>query len=645
MRISPLTWALGAAALGSVVLVTFDPWTDHGGGDFVSTRSAAKRVFPRAADLSPEAVTVTVAPAAGEETQLVPSADGHAVVVDGKTIGPADPEAVEGLWASLRMATTLRAVAGEVDMGPARKGELSIQLGDEHYSVIVGAPTPDGAGLYGAIGDEVWVVEDELGLILDQKPQAWLARRAVVVEPGQVTRVAFPDATLERGEDGLWRSGGILNADSVEARIDRLVSARLDPMVPDAEAAGEPWATVDAVGDRRWVLRRAGPCPGTPDRELLRRGEGWAGCIDAAVTKPWDLTKLLEPRLLPHPPARVLRIEMTAPATRTLSRKAGDWTLHEAEGRSDVQGAEVFRWYTALHDAEVELHGEVVDDWDVDLRLVTDSTVELRLRCRTAEPVVCRRDDGPVLKVRTEDVPLVFDRNTFAARQLAAFSTEDARAIEITAQGRQRQSVHFDMGVWRLDAPGHPDGDDALSEIRLEDLLAAVAGARAEAWVGIPSDPPLRMIRVELTPTRDRDDEVVVALHDGCVAVVEQRAGQLSESVCRRLGRDLLHDDAVKYWIETARSIEVAEGGTTTTFRREDEALISEGDDANARARLHALSALRSQALVSGEPGGGKLGTLRVLPAKGAAFEVHYGETWARIDDAGWFYRLAQPEP
>ena len=645
MKISPTTWALGLAALGSVLLVTFDPWTDDGGGGFVSTRSAAKRVFQRAADVSPEAVEITVAPAAGEETRLVPSADGHAVVVDGKTIGPADPEAVEGLWASLRMATTLRAVAGEVDMGPARKGELTIAFGDEQYGVIVGAPTPDGVGLYGAIGDEVWVVEDELGLILDQKPEAWLARRAVVVEPGQVTRVAFSDATLTRGKDGLWRSGGILNTDSVEARIDRLVSARLDPMLPDADAPGEPWATVDAVGDRRWTLRRGGPCPGTSDREVLRRGEGWAGCIDAAVTEPWNVAKMLEPRLLPHAHARVLRIEMAAPARRTLSRKAGDWTLQEAEGRSDVQGAEVFRWYTALHDAEVELHTEVVSDWDVDLRLVTDSTVELRLRCRTGDPVVCRRDDGPTLKVRTDDVALVFDRDTFVARQLAPFSTEDARAIEITGEGRQRQSVHFDMGVWRLDAPGHPDGDDALSEIRLEDLLAAVAGARAEAWVGMPSGAPLRTIRVELTPTRDRDSEVVVALHEGCVAVVGERAGQLSESVCRRLGRDLLHDDAVKYWIETARAIEVREGGTTTKFRREEEALVSDDDDAEARARLDTLSAMRSVALVSGDPPGAALGTLRVLPAKGAAFEVQYAEAWAQIDGVGWFYRLETPEP
>jgi hypothetical protein len=395
---------------------------------------------------------------------------------------------------------------------------------------------------------------------------------------------------------------------------------------------------VEAVGDRQWTLRRAGACPGAPDRELVRRGEGWAGCIDAAVVQPWDLTRLLEPRLLPHPHARVLRIEMTAPVARTLSRKAGDWTLQEPDGLSDVQGAEVFGWYSALHDAEVELAEEVVSDWDIDMRLHTDSTVELRLRCRFGEPMLCRRDDGPTLKVRTDDVAVVFDRGTFAQRQLATFSTEDARAIEITGENRQRQSVHFDMGVWRLDAPAHPDGDDALSEVRLEDLLAAMAGARAEAWVEMPSGAPERTIRVELTPTREREGEVVLALHEGCVAVVGERAGRLWESVCRRLGRDLLHDDAVKYWIETARSIEVTEGGATTAFRREEEALVSDDE-------VDALSALRSEALASGSPGTAQLGTLRILPNKGAAFAVHYGQNWAQIDGASWFYRLAETEP
>jgi hypothetical protein len=668
MKVSIGTAVLLAGALASVVLVHADPWQREGdAAGFVSTRSAAKRVFPRAADITPETVEIAVRPADGAATRLVPTDDGHIVLVDDVEIGPADPEAVEGLWASLRMATTLRAVTGEVEIGAAQKGEIEIAIGNERYAVKVGGPAPDGSGLYGEIvegeAESVWVVEEELGTILEQRPEAWLARRTLVVEPGQVTAIAWADAQLQRGDDGLWRSKvgdttAILSTDAVEARIDRLVSARLDPLLPDHDEEGDPFVSLQTVGERTLALTRGGSCPGHDDRVVVRRGAGWAGCIDAALVEPWplpgrpgpDAGRLVEPRLLPHPPERVMRIEMRKPDTRTLRRTGGDWALEEVAASTtvtDAPGDEVFRWYGALHDAEVEAQPElaVPDAWDVEIVVHLDSLVQLELRCVQRGELLCRRDAGPMLRVRTPDLVLAFARDTFVDRQLLAFPTEEAIAIEITGPRVERQSVHFDMGVWRLDAPTHPDEDNALSEIRLESLVAALAGLRAEAWVAAPGGDPLRTIRIELTPSQERRGEHVVALHEGCVVALGDRAAQVSASACRRLGTDLLHDDPLKFWIESARSIEVGEDGSTVRFERDGEVLATADDGAGpARERLTALSALRATAMVPGDPSGARRGTLRVLPRSGAAFDVHYGDAWARIDGADWHYALALPK-
>ncbi len=303
LRKTTLLWLVAAA--GTVAAVHLGEAPGEGPGGFVSTRSSARRVFPTLADVTMETATITLRLAEGTSVAFEPSADGHALAVDGIVVGPADPRAVEGLWASLRMATTVRAVSGGPGVGAGSLGSITVAFGGETATVRVGGRTPDDAGRYGQIDNpafdpdgpqsQTWVLESEMAEILEQAPRAWLARRALLVDPGQVLAVTLPGATLRRGEDGHWRSevGGVsalLSTDAVEARLGRLVSARLSPLLPEGPPrAPQPWIGLEATGARSWSLALAGPCPDGSARTVLVRGEGWPGCIDAALARAWPL--------------------------------------------------------------------------------------------------------------------------------------------------------------------------------------------------------------------------------------------------------------------------------------------------------------------------------------------------------------------
>lgn len=670
------TWVLAGAAVGAIALVHVDPWeTEGAGGGFVSERSAAKRVFAGLADHEVVGAELELEPSAGPSVRLVPGPHEHRLVLDGVDVGPADPEAVDGLWSSLRMATTLRAVPEGADVGPARRGRITIRVADTTLALTVGGATPDGVGLYGTLATgsegrdaEVWVVESELGELLDQHAHAWLARRAVVLDPAEVAKMSFSDLTVEREIDGRWRSRlagreALLDSDAVETRIDRITSAWLDPMLPPDENAevaaamkdAAPWLEIEATHGRTWTLQLGGPCPGHPEKRVLARGPGWPGCIDAALTEPWpvpgrdsaDAGRLVEPRLAPHPAARVLAIEQVEPAALRLRRSAGDWIVEQGNRGTKVPTAEVYRWYQALHEAEVEADPHAPTDVraEVDLTVETDSTLSMRIRCgRDPGGWLCRRDEGPILRVRDPSLRVGFDVDTFAERTLLDLPAGEARAVEILpgpAGDTARQSAHLDLGVWRLDAPRHPDGDDALSEVALEAVLAAFSGARVEAWVPAPATRAERIIRVERTPRRGASTELVVRLHAGCIATVEGRAAKLDESTCEALQGDLLHGDPLRYWIETARTLELEQGGQTTRLRRERGAL--QGTDGRpvgeaVRAELQRLQDLRTTGVRQGAGRGEPQTRLRVLPRSGPAFVVEIGDGWAKIEDRDWHY-------
>jgi hypothetical protein len=675
MKLRPVTWAWLAAAALSVAYVHGTEVAEQGAGGFVSTRSSARRVFPTLTDVTVEAATVSLAVAGGQTVTLEPSADGHTLRVDGALVGPADPRAVEGLWASLRLATTVRAVTGDAAVGASSLGRITVEASGTTRVLRVGGTTPDQSGRYAEIENpnfdpegpaaQTWVVESEMADILDQEPEAWLARRAVLAEPGQVLAVRLPKGSLTRAEDGRWRSSvdgtdALLSTDAVEARLGRLVSARLSPLLPGGiDREPEAWVSLEGTGARSWSLALAGPCPDGSGRTVLVRGEGWPGCIDSALTGAWvlpddevpDSGALVEPHLVPYGYGRVLRIEQRSPSRQALARNAGDWRLSTEEGDRIIDGPDVYAWYEGVRTAEVELApaGTPMPSWAVELELTTDSTQRMRVRCGPSGPGrICQRDEGPLLRLRSAGVVLGTDVGTFADRDLVQLTTDDIRALELVQPGAPRQSVHFDLGVWRLDAPSHPEGDAALSDVLLSDVLAAVSAVRVRSWVPRPADDPVRTLRVEQTPQAGRETSVVLELWPddgdprGCIAAVGEQAGRLAPGLCQRLRMNLLHTDPVHYWLDTARSLEVTVDGHTTRFERTPEGLLAEGPHAEAdMARLRALAQRVVTGLEEAE-GAGEGWGLRVLPKRGEPIDARVGADTLTITGTGWRYRLGK---
>jgi len=667
--VRPGTWAMLGLAAAGVTLARVDPWSeDRVVAPLTSNRTGARRLMPQLGEVDVAVAMIALQPPSGPTVYLEPSpAGGHQVRAGEQVLGPADPEAVEGLWSSLRMATTLRAVAEGTESDLGVGGQLTLSWPGQERRLALGSATVDEVGVYGALqgGAEgtsgLWVVERELAVLLAQSSRAWLARRAVVIETSHLERAVFAEGmALSRDASGLWQGGGAtLDPHAVRTRLQRIVSARMDPMLePSPEDTVQPWVTLGSIAGTQTALSLGGPCPSRADRVVLHRGPGLLGCIDAALAAPWTLSPLVHPNLAPHLYGDVMSIEQVVPIARTLSRHGGGWRLTETiDGRdllTEVDEAEVFRWYGALHDAEVELQPEPLPETppEVTYAISVAQGVTMKLSCwAPSEDGTrnCRRGEGPVLSVRAPLGELALSPELFSDRRIVTgLSIDDVRAIEILPGGgrptarTERQSAHFDLGVWRLDAPVHPDGDDAMDTTKFDAMMVAVAGLRAETWAAAPSSEPLRTIRIDQAAHADAAETVEVALYDGCVVVVPgRRPGVVSESTCRRLSASLLFGDPLSAWINNAVALELTEqDGPTTRLQRAGEAWVREdGLPMGPLAeRVDGMRAWRADDVVHGAATGPTLSTLRVRPRQGAAFDVSVGADWAQISGADWRY-------
>lgn len=327
MTIRPATWASGALAVAAVALVQRDPWERTTPGVvYVSHHAAATRLLPELPEGIPTDLVIELVRADGTVTKVGPDEAGSAWVWEARTsIGPADPDALDGLWSSLRGISTLRAASEPLEGASA--GRIRIATGSLQLELALGGATADGVGIYArADGGATWVVETWVGELVAQRPEAWVARRPLLVEPAEVVRIAFAEATLERGPDRLWRSEvagtrALLSTSAVEARLGRLLGARLDPWQPpwiDVQTADTPWLRIVTESGVTAALWHKPGC--AQGQVAIDRGAGLAGCVDAALVEPWPLPgssgadpAWIEARLLPHVYGRVLRIEQRLP--------------------------------------------------------------------------------------------------------------------------------------------------------------------------------------------------------------------------------------------------------------------------------------------------------------------------------------------
>ncbi len=759
----------------SAFLVHRDPWaTKPTSVQMVSVKSTDRRVFPNLGEQDVAQASIELWLPERPRVRLLPDGAGrHQVFADDTLLGMAEPEALDGLWSSLRMANTLRAVSPKTAL-PAATGGIEVVLGDEHLKLELAGPTGDGSGHYGKLmheQDSYWVVEPEIALVLEQEPEAWLSRRLLPIEPALASRVEMVDASegtphlplvLSRGADDLWRarreSGQPIAPDqpnkpvssvneqllataAVETRLARLLGASLQPFVERErvpEGSLQPWLKVTDGTGQEFSVKLGPECPGDPDLRVVDRGPGLLGCVPTMLLSPWPLTDpdsgLAESQLVPYPYARIVGVDMRRPGVQRLRRRGGGWVIEVGQDGQEsrevpISEPEVYRWYTDAAGVEVALGGgtfrptvELVFETDLGrtlrvkcgpsvapasdppgegkatpastttpakpqrrgtasegkaakpastttpakpLRrrpgkdLVANTSVETGMTATVSAPaMMCQRDDGPVLRVRSP-LPknLVFTDETFRDRRLTDLAIADVRWLEVEpgpATREARQSVRKDLGVWQLDAPEHPDGGDALDEIRVEGMLAAFASVRAEQWVERPaSRTRLRTIRVGRTPTRTRTSEVSLHLHEGCIADLPEldRAARVSDGDCTALLEDVLYIDPLREWLSSASSVElqvIGKAETTRLTQRNGVWYVGDTPEVVAgplRDRLAGFDSWRAKGIAAGPPPGPAKLKLRIQRPQKPVVVLTVGDKWVQVHRAGWYYESAQAEP
>lgn len=671
MKLQSATWAWLAAATVSVVLVHSESLREPGTTPQVTASSgAARRVFPGLAEVDPHATTVELVRPNGTKLRFVPDGrNEHHLFVGEQLLGPVEREAVDGLWASLRMAMTVRAVAPGTELGAGQAGMIRILASEGTMTLKLGLVAADTAGVYGVLDHEkdgAWVVDADLPALIEQPEMAWLRRRLLEIEPAELASIAWEDVVLTRGADDLWRvsSGGppaLLSTPAVERRMSALFDANFDVVDERSKVAPDslrPWLVLTDRSGQATKLALGDSCTASGTTRLVDRGPGRLGCVDASHVAPWPFEAvdagLVEARLVPYAYGRVLSVEQLEPEPRRLRRQAGGWVVERDGIESVVAEPEVFRWFGQVRGILIEPLSPEADPSefrpDVELIVETDTTQRLHVRCELNDgrPVRCTRDGAaPRRVVSSDDIDLAFTDQTFADRRLFSFAPGDVAGFEVLpalGQPGIRQSVRQDFGLWRLDHPAHPDAAAAVDLVRLEGLIGVLSSLRADEWLDDIDGRPLRTLRVELRPGVGNGETVGLELFEGCAARVhEGRAVRLHDTNCRVLMGDLLFDDPLRAWLDRAETVVVEAPAAPPVSLRRDERrrLVGEGEAAGRVAALverwHAWRVLR---LMQGPAPTPRQARVTLGLQDGGSVVLDIGDGWAGLADARWFYAM-----
>ncbi|TPV97130.1 MAG: hypothetical protein B7733_00860 [Myxococcales bacterium FL481] len=675
-RLQPATWFWLLAAAGSVTLVQLDELREPSATPHVVASSgAARRVFPGLADVDPQATTVELVRPNGTTLRFVPQGrEEHHLFVGERLVGPVERAAIDGLWASLRMAMTVRAVAPGIEVGAGQSGTIRI-LGSKGTMVLkLGLVASDSAGIMGVLaheGDAAWVVDAELAALIEQPEMAWLRRRLLELEPSQLASIAWDDMVLTRGADDIWRvTGGhaaaLLSTPAVERRMSALFDAKFE-VVEDRKLVApdslRPWLVLTDRSGEATKLALGDPCDVADQTRLVDRGPGRLGCVETRHTAAWDFEAngagLIESRLVPYAYGRVLSIEQLEPEIQKLRRQAGGWVIERDGGEQIVSEPEVFRWFGRVRNILVEPDPAQEGEFQptVEFIVETDATQRLHVRCEVAQgrPRRCTRDGGaPRRVVTTEPIDLAYNAATFADRRLFSFAPSDVAAFEILpALGRSgvRQSVRQDFGLWRLDHPTHPDAAAAVDLVRLEGVLGVLSSLRARDWLdaeALASD-ALRTLRVELRPGAGNPGPIGLELFPQCRARVHDgRVVRLHDPSCEVLTGDLLFDDPLRSWVDRAETVVVEPPAAPAVSLRRDAQRRLVGQDAAAQRVLRLVSQWRdwrAVGLAQNPPPGPALARVTLGLMDGGSVVLDVGDAWAGLAEARWHYVFEADKP
>lgn len=676
-RLGTLIWSL--VAMLSVVLVLSDPLANRdSSGEFVSIRADQRRVFPGLGDFALSEANIEIQPARGSVVRIVATPEGHQVVSGDDVLGPADPDALEGLWSALRMATTMRGVDDSSGIRAGIGGSLRVRVSGEVFTVEFGDALPGDSGLYANIvvgrESEAWVVESDFIWPVVEAPESWISKELVQLEAEEIMSITWAEALrLQRGPDQLWRvaDGGapaILSGDAIQARLERVLSTPLDPMIPRGELEDPSWSPWLLLGvgaqEETRLFSLGGPCPGEEkNARLVDRGPGVVGCISTSLIEPWRVTDpaegFLESQLVPVDYGRVLRVRQQAPEDLVLERASGGWSLRtsvEDSAPSPVSEGEVYRWFTRLR--AVRIAGWPSGDApsvrsEYQLVIEGDRGVNYRLDCGRVDGggIACRRDGGPLyLAVGATTEPFIFDQSTFEDKTLVDIRPMDVRELELSGGAREervRTSVRNDFGVWRLDAPEHPDLDAALDHVRLEQLLTTLSSLRAIDWTSSALGDVERTLTVGVAGSgAEGPSQIEVAVDRSCRCQVNDgRVAVLDDGTCAALGVEVLFDDPVRAWLREASRVEWGEGDTLAIARRRGEAWEVESVDPQRREDMELLLARledwRAERLLKVE--GDRSSGERIVLRRDAGVDVTLNVTPTTVRVAGlpWAYRGA----